>query len=53
MPGTGIINWNAVIGNLVLASYDGPFMFECRGTPEEKMDCWRKLKQDYLVSAQK
>ncbi|MFC1477224.1 sugar phosphate isomerase/epimerase family protein [candidate division KSB1 bacterium] len=50
LPGEGIINWNNVIGNLVTAGYGGPFMFECRGTPEEKIECWEKLKNDYFTS---
>ena len=53
LPGQGIMNWNAVIGNLVSAGYQGPFMFECSGTPEEKMECWKKLKSDFLRSVEK
>ena len=52
LPGAGIINWNNVLGNLVTIGYSGPFMFECAGTPGEKMETWNKLKLDYLQSIQ-
>lgn len=50
LPGhvEGVINWNEVIDGLVKSGYSGPFMFECAGTPAEKMAAWNKLKEDYL-----
>lgn len=49
LPGEGIINWNNVIGALESSGYNGPFMFECKGTLEEKAQVWSKLKRDYLT----
>jgi len=48
MPGEGIIKWDTVLGSLVNVGYEGPFLFECRGTPEEKMARWEKMKKNYL-----
>ena len=50
LPGhdEGVINWNEVIDSLVKSGYSGPFMFECAGTPAEKMAAWNKLKENYL-----
>ena len=48
LPGQGIINFNNVIGALEKTGYNGPFMFECKGTLEEKAQVWSKLKRDYL-----
>jgi len=51
LPGheNGVIDWNAVIDSLVKSGYQGPFMFECAGTPAEKMATWERLKAEYLV----
>jgi len=52
LPGhdDGVIDWMKVIGNLVSSGYSGPFMFECAGTPAEKMAVWSELKADYQES---
>lgn len=47
LPGQGVINWNNVLESLVSIAYQGPFMFESKGTFEEKAQCWEKLKKDY------
>ncbi|MFC1561787.1 sugar phosphate isomerase/epimerase family protein [candidate division KSB1 bacterium] len=52
LPGEGIIDWNSVLESLVGAGYSGPFMFECAGTPQEKMQTWNKMKNDYLTFAE-
>ncbi len=51
LPGhdEGVIDWNAVIDGLVMSGYQGPFMFECAGTPAEKMATWERLKTEYLA----
>ncbi|MFC1559117.1 TIM barrel protein, partial [Gemmatimonadota bacterium] len=51
LPGheKGVINWNEVIDSLVKSGYPGPFMFECAGTPAEKMATWNRLKEEYLA----
>ena len=51
LPGKGVIDWSAVVGALVEAGYPGPFMFECRGTLEEKAATWQRLRQEYLALA--
>ncbi len=43
----GVIDWIAVIDSLVKSGYSGPFMFECAGTPAEKMAIWNSLKEEY------
>jgi sugar phosphate isomerase/epimerase len=53
LPGKGIINWNNVIGALEGSGYNGPFMFECKGTLEEKTQVWSKLRQDYLLARER
>jgi sugar phosphate isomerase/epimerase len=53
LPGQGIINWNNVIGALQGCGYNGPFMFECKGTLEEKAQVWSKLRQDYLLARER
>lgn len=53
LPGKGIINWNNVIGALESSGYNGPFMFECKGTLEEKAQVWSKLRQDYLLARER
>lgn len=53
LPGEGIINFNNVIGALEGSGYNGPFMFECKGTLEEKAEVWSKLKSDYLMEREK
>ena len=50
LPGEGIINWSNVIESLVSTGYSGPFMFESRGDPDEKMECWKKMKEDFYRS---
>jgi sugar phosphate isomerase/epimerase len=47
-PGRGIINWNLVIGNLLSSGYSGPFLFEYGDTPENKVETWLKLKDEFL-----
>ncbi|MFC2117613.1 sugar phosphate isomerase/epimerase family protein [Bacteroidota bacterium] len=49
LPGEGIIKWNNVIENLVSAGFKGPFLFESKGSIEEKALCWDKLKEDYKL----
>jgi sugar phosphate isomerase/epimerase len=53
LPGEGIINWNNVIGALEESGYNGPFMFECKGTLEEKAQVWSKLTSDYLAERER
>jgi len=52
LPGheEGVINWHEVIDSLVKSGYSGRFMFECAGTPAEKMATWNRLKEEYLAS---
>lgn len=59
LPGKGVINWNGVIGALVAANYDGPFMFEVTKTPwgddmqkfcNDLAGSWKMLKENYLKS---
>ena len=51
LPGheEGVIDWIAVIDSLVKSGYSGPFMFECAGTPAEKVATWNRLKDEYLA----
>lgn len=44
LPGKGIINWKKIIRNLELARYDGPWMFESKGTFAEKAAWWEGVK---------
>lgn len=44
LPGEGIIEWDKLIESLELAGYDGPWMFESKGTLEEKAQWWGKTK---------
>ena len=48
LPGQGIINWKNVLESLETARYNGPFMFESKGTFEEKAAVWEKMKREYL-----
>jgi len=50
LPGAekGIINWNNVVDSLVSIGYKGPFMFESAGTLQEKIQCWNKMRDDFL-----
>ena len=50
LPGKGVIDWNQVIAALSETGYDGPFMFECKGTKHEKEETFKKLKSDYFSS---
>jgi sugar phosphate isomerase/epimerase len=45
LPGQGVNNWNAIVEALQDADYRGPFLFECRGTPGEKMAVWSKFRE--------
>jgi sugar phosphate isomerase/epimerase len=46
LPGKGVNNWNAIVRALQDAGYRGPFMFECDGTPEEKMAVWDTIRTE-------
>lgn len=48
MDPRGIMNWNEVLDSLVEIGYKGPFLFECKGTLQEKDDCWKEMKDKYL-----
>lgn len=48
MDSRGIMNWNEVLDSLVEIGYKGPFLFECKGTLQEKADCWKEMKDKYL-----
>jgi len=50
LPGTGINNWTAIVRALQEVGYPGPFLFECRGTPEEKIAVWTKMKESVAAS---
>lgn len=56
LPGRGVIDWTAVITELLRAGYEGPFMYEVsnrnladdeRITPQVLMDCWQGLREAY------
>lgn len=47
LPGKGVIDWNEVIAALSETGYNGPFLFECKGSPQEKVQCFEQLKQAY------
>lgn len=62
LPGKGVMNWNGVIGALVEAGYDGPFMFEVTKTPwgddmqkfcNDLVGSWNMLKENYVKSVKK
>jgi sugar phosphate isomerase/epimerase len=46
LPGKGVNNWRAIVQALQDAGYRGPFMFECDGTPEEKIAVWNQIKTE-------
>jgi sugar phosphate isomerase/epimerase len=54
LPGNGVNNWTAIIGELARTGYEGPFMFELLQktagplTPQDLRDCWEKLLIAYL-----
>lgn len=59
LPGKGVINWNGVVGALVEASYDGPFMFEVTKTPwgddmqkfcNDLVGSWNTIRENYQKS---
>ena len=43
LPGEGIIEWEKLIESLERAGYDGPWLFESKGTLEEKAKWWRQI----------
>ena len=51
LPGKGIVDWTALLKEMVAAGYKGPFMFEVsRGNPpeisiEDLSQCWKRLKE--------
>lgn len=56
VPGRGVIDWHAVIGQLVAAGYQGPFLFELSQknaerpiAPADLTACWRELLNEYLA----
>ncbi len=50
LPGKGINNWTAIIQALWEVGYQGPWMFESAGTPEEKVAVWEEMKRTVLLS---
>jgi hexosaminidase len=46
LPGKGIVDFRAVVAALEAAGYPGPFIFECAGTPEEKVASWKALQRE-------
>jgi sugar phosphate isomerase/epimerase len=44
LPGQGVNDWNAIVKTLQDKGYRGPFLFESRGTPEEKMAIWKRIR---------
>ena len=54
LPGKGVIDWTALLKDLVAVGYTGPFMFEVtRGNPpeitiEDLAQCWEKLKAEVI-----
>lgn len=54
LPYEGIINWNAVMTELVKAGYVGPFVFETgkfkdrSASNPEITEVWNKVKRDYV-----
>jgi sugar phosphate isomerase/epimerase len=51
-PFDGTLNWHALIEKLVLAKYEGPFVFEARGEDLTKGDDVRSRLQDLWDEAQ-
>ncbi len=45
LPGKGVNDWTAIASALQETGYRGPFLFECQGTPEEKVAFWKQLRQ--------
>jgi sugar phosphate isomerase/epimerase len=43
LPGKGVNNFKAIVEALQAIGYRGPFLFECAGTPEEKVAFWKQL----------
>ena len=52
LPGKGVIDWTAMLKELVATGYNGPFIYEVsRGNPPEismkdLAECWQKLKAE-------
>lgn len=56
VPGRGVIEWHAVIGQLVAAGYQGPFLFELSQknaerpiAPADLTAYWRGLLNEYVA----
>jgi sugar phosphate isomerase/epimerase len=45
LPGKGVRNFVAIVVALQDVGYQGPFNFECAGTPEEKVAVWKRIKE--------
>ena len=45
LPGEGIIDWGKLIESLETTGYDGPWMFESKGSLEEKAKWWGTSKK--------
>lgn len=45
LPGKGVNDWPAIASALQDVGYSGPFLFECQGTPGEKVAFWKQLRQ--------
>jgi sugar phosphate isomerase/epimerase len=56
MPGKGVNNWTAIIRELCLSGYTGPFLFEVSPkkdgpfTQHDLVACWQRLLANYLAS---
>jgi predicted dehydrogenase len=51
LPGKGINNWTAIVKALQDVGYAGPFLFECQGTPQEKVAVWKDLQRAAAAKA--
>lgn len=55
LPGKGINNWSAIIGELAKSGYRGPFLYEVTQksagpvTAQDLVDCWHGLLNNYLA----
>ncbi len=44
LPGKGINDFPGMVRALQSVGYRGPFLFECAGTPEEKVAVWKQIQ---------
>lgn len=51
LPGKGINNWTAIVQALQDVGYTGPFLFECQGTPQEKVAVWKDLQRSAAAAS--